>query len=265
MMTSLQKQQFEKQAKVKDVGFTIRQVGIGDGIQFTSLPENYFRATGEKLIDVSQPWYFDYNPYVLRGLTPKRSVEMWNYPKLYEWDHPRASVYTSNAEVHCSVFDVKHPKLIRPRLYKHEEMNFRKRHTILFHPHGKSHGSLPDHVIQHVVNKYDVWQIGTPDEPLVKGCLAKLHTPTLWDLVKAISEARMLIGIDSGPAWIAACFPDVIVKKIRTKFQEGFCESEDWVSLDVRNQHSYWDDQGLFKIFNCFEHDSGFTESYKKL
>jgi hypothetical protein len=248
--------------------FSIRQVGIGDGVQFTSLPENYFLSTGKKLIDVSHPWYFDYNPFVERGedAQEKDTIELWNYPKKYEWPVIRDSVYLSNAEIHASIFGVKSPRLIRPRLYRYEDFPFEQRETILFHPHGRSHGSLPDPVIDHVLKKYGpsgrLVQIGLPTEPSVG--IPRLETSSYWELTEAISKCQMLIGIDSGPSWIAACYPDIVVKKVRTMFQYGYCEPKDWVPLDVRNIHSFWDDRA-FQIYNVTEDDVGFTMSYRKL
>lgn len=247
-------------------GFTIRPVGIGDGVQFTSLPENYFWSTGQRLIDVSKPWYLDHNPYVDRNSEPKEVTELWNYPGLYPWPKVRDTVYMSNAEIHASVFGVKNPSLIRPRLYQHEDFPFSKRSLILFHPIGKSHGVLPDFVIDHVIKKYkptgNLFHIGLPDDPDFG--IPKISTPGPWDLVRVISEARMVIGADSGPSWIAACYPDIVVKKVRVKFQFGYCEPKDWVPLDVKNSHSFWDDR-MFQIFNTFAEDVGFTSSYKKL
>lgn len=267
MMTSLERQMKEQQEVHRGIGFTIRKVGIGDGVQFTSLPENFYKATGQNLIDVSKPWYLDYNPYVLRDQEPKRTVELWNYPKIYEWSPPRPTVYMTNAEIHCSVMGIKDPQLIHPRLYKYEEFPFEKREMILFHPFGKSHGALPPHVIEHVIQKYKgtglLYQIGLESDPQIG--IPRLKSENLWELAWWISKARMLIGVDSGPAWIASCYPDVIVKKIRTKWQFGFCEPKDWIRLDIRNEHSFWDDSGLFKIYNCTETPLGFTESYREL
>lgn len=248
------------------LGFTIRQVGIGDGVQFTSLPENYFRATGKKLIDVSEPWYLDHNPYIIRGETPDQVLELWNYPKKYEWPKLRDSVFMSNAEVHTSLYGIRNPKLIRPRLYKYEDFKFEHRESILFHPYGKSHGALPDHVIDHVLKKYKptgrLVQVGLPSDPDLG--IQRVYASNLWDLAGLISEARLFIGVDSGPSWIAACYPDIQIKKVRTKFQYGYCDPEDWVALDVNNPHSFWDDR-MFQIHNTGEDDMGFTLSYKKL
>lgn len=248
--------------------FTIRQTGIGDGVQFTSLPENYFRVFGKKLIDVSHGWYFDFNPYVDRSKTATvdETLELWNYPTKYAWPKVRESVYMNNAEIHASLFHVESPTLIRPRLYRFEDYPFEEREAILFHPFGKSHGALPDFVIDHVLKKYKasgrLYQIGLASEPSLG--ISRIITSNIWDLCELIAKSSMLIGVDSGPSWIAACYPDVVVKKVRTKFQFGYCEPKDWVPLDVRNPHSFWDDRA-FQIYNTFEDDVGFTLSYKKL
>lgn len=248
----------------------IRQVGIGDGVQFTSLSENYYRTFGRKLIDISRPWYFDYNPYVDRitqiaDVNEKDQIELWNYPKKYEWPRVRDSVYLSNAEIHASLFNIKHPKLIRPRLYRFEDFKFNDREMILFHPFGKSHGAMPEHVIDHVLKKYrsdHLYQIGLSTEPDIG--IKRIKTETMWDLAEIISKSRMLIGIDSGPSWIACCYPDVVVKRVRVKFQYGYCEPNEWVPLDVKNPHSFWDDRAA-QIFNTSDEDIGFTQSYKRL
>lgn len=263
----LRKQMEKQRFPHKDVGISVRQHGIGDGVQFSSLPENFFAKYGHKIIDVSQPWYFDHNPYVTRDLPPAETVELWNFPRQYDYPFVRESVYMNNAERHAILFGIKEPTLIRPRLYLFEDFPFHERKNILFHPHGKSHGSLPPEVIDHIVKKYNCdnfYQIGDESDSSIPD-VKRIETKTIWDLVKLISQCRMLLGVDSGPSWIAACYPDVIIKKIRTKFQYGYCEPKDWVAMDVKNEHSHWDDQTLFKIYNCFEHAAGFTESYKHI
>ena len=248
-------------------GISIRPtIGVGDSIQFSSVPENYFRATGKRIVDVSKPWFFDHNPYVTRleSLKPTNTTEMWNYVgPPYPWPKPRElGVYTSNAEIHAGVLGVP-VSLIRPRLYQFEDFPFEKRENILLHIDGKSHGCMPDHVVQHVLQKYGktgrLFQIGKPSIDLG---LPKIETPTLWDLARVISEARMLIGMHSGPSWVAACYPDVIVKKLRTK--PSLDVLKDWVPLERRNIHSFWDDR-CHQIFNVSEHDVGFTSSYRNI
>lgn len=243
-------------------------IGIGDGLQFSSVPENYFRATGEKLYDVNKPWFFDHNPYVIRDKPQnelERVQEMWNFsPTQYQWPKVRPEgVYLSNAEIHAAIWEIP-VVLSRPRIYRFEDFLFEKREKILLHIDGKSHGVMPQHIINHVVAKYagtkQLYLVGNPPVDIVG--VPRIRTATLWDLAKEISEARMLIGMDSGPAWIAACYPDVIVKKIRTKpTPEHF---KKWIPLEIKNIHSHWDDR-CHQIFNPTEDDVGFTWSYRRI
>lgn len=241
-------------------------IGIGDAIQFSSVPENYYRATGKKLIDVNHPWFFDHNPFVIRDhkAIPESVTEMWNFgPKQYEWPMLRPqAVYMSNAEIGAAVFNVT-TVLNRPRLYKYEDFPFNQRDKILFHVSGRSHGEMPKHVVDHVLKKYmptkRLYQIGLAGPSLG---IPKIETKTLWDLAKVLSEAQMLIGMDSGPSWIAACYPDVIIKKLRTRPEPDVLKT--WVPLSTYNIHSFWDDR-CHQIFNVTEEDIGFTSSYRKI
>lgn len=250
-------------------GFTVKEkIGIGDKLQFSSLPENYFRHTGKKLVDVSKCWVFDHNPFVTRDTSGlEKVVELWNFaPTTYDWPDPRESwqpkVYLSNAEISAGVFGVP-VTLNRPRLYIHENFPFHKREKILFLPSGKSHGEIPDYIVEHILKKYmptkQLFQIGLSQRDFG---IPKIETPDIWDLVKVISECRMLIAPDSGPTWIAACFPDVVVKKLRLRPSPD--QFKNWVPLDQKNIHSFWDDR-CHQIFNPTQDDIGFTYSYRKI
>lgn len=241
-------------------------IGIGDALQFSSVPENYYRSRGVKLVDVNRPWFFDHNPFVIRdeNVKPTKTTEMWNFsPKQYDWPKVRAhGVYLSNAEIHASVWGV--PAVLnRPRLYRFEDFPYEKREKILLHTDGKSHGAMPKEIIDHILKKYmptkRLYQIGKSELSLG---IPRIETPTLWDLAQVISEAQMVIGMDSGPSWIAACFPDVVVKKVRVKPSPDVFKS--WVPLAFDNIHSHWDDR-CHQIFNTSDEDVGFTYSYRKI
>jgi hypothetical protein len=93
--------------------------------------------------------------------------------------------------------------------------------------------------------------------------LPHLETPTLWDLAKLVSQAKMLIGLDSGPAWIATCYPDVVVKKLRMRPNPPELLRE-WIPLEIRQIHSHWDSREAL-IYNATEDDLGFTWSYARI
>lgn len=247
------------------------EIGIGDALQFSSVPENFFRSTGRKLYvtTAEKLWFLDHNPFVCRevGKAPTQVIELWNFgshkPK-YQWPRVRPhNVYLSNAEIHAAVLNV--PAILnRPRLYQFEDFPYAERHKILLHTHGRSHGTMPDEVIEHVVRKYGptghLFHVCTPDTPDIG--LPRLMTPTLWDLAREISQARLFIGVDSGPSWIACCYPDIVVKVLRTKPTPEYFKN--WVPLEVDNIHSHWDDR-CRQVFNPTPEDIGFTYSYKKI
>ena len=240
-------------------------IGVGDALQFSSLPENYFRTYGKKLVDVNKHWFFDYNPFVLRDVEYSHVQEMWNWPTQFEWPIPRPEgpqVYLCNAEIWASLFKAKLFQN-RPRLYRFEEYPYEKREMILLHTDGISHGKMPEHVLLHILKKYGntgkLYLVGKSDENYG---LPRIETPTLWDLAEVISKAKMFIGMDSGPSWIAACYPDVISKKIRMK--PSLDVAKDWIPLEIKNIHSHWDDR-CHQIFNIGEDDVGFMQSYRKM
>ena len=242
--------------------------GVGDLVQFTSLPENFFKNTGEKLIDFYRNWVFDHNPYVRRDIPdPKHKIRLFNFPKQYEWPRPHPKFYNSNAELHASVFNLKTIHLQRPRFYIYEDFPYFERKNILFHIKGRSQGILPNHVIEHVVKKYNhenFYQVGGEGDPDIQG-VKRIRTTSIWELAKVISEARMFIGVDSGPSWIACAYPDVQLKKIRRAFKNRGPHSPDYMPLDIDNHESHWDDISICKIYNCENTSTGYAESYLKI
>ena len=263
-------------------GIAITKRGIGDGLQFSSVPENYFRHTGNKLLDMDLPWFFDSSPYVVRdsNIKPDKVIQMWNFPSLYPWPDPRIElpikgdlypvpsrpkVYLSNAEIWASVWNV--PVVLnRPRLYRFEDFPFEKRKRILFQTNGRSHGELPKHIIAHVIKKYrptnELFHIGDKCSNFEDLEIPHLNTPNLWDLAELISQARIVIGPDSGIPWIATCYPDIIVKVVRTKPLPDLFKK--WIPLEQSNIHSFWDSRERI-VYNTSEDDLGFTFSYKRI
>ena len=251
-------------------------MGLGTDYSFPLCLRTISGRLGRKLIDVSRPWFFDYNPFVCREdkEVPEKTVDMWNFPNQYEWPEARkkdiylgqpgerkTGVYLSNAEIWASLFNV--PIVMnRPRLYRFEDHPFESRLRIIVHTHGRSHGIMPRHIIEHIKDKYRYASLFHVGEGNVYG-IKQLETRNLWDLAYEISRARMFIGMDSGPAWIAACYPDVIVKKLRMKPNPPE-ELADWVPLERLNIHSHWDDRA-FQIYNPTDIDIGFTSSYRKI
>lgn len=251
-------------------GIRVRpNIGIGDALQFSALPENYYRHTGKKLVDTHLHPQFDYNPYILRHVQEplKEEINVWtrhcSFNKHPEW-WPRRTCLQSSAEAAACILGVP-VRLNRPRLYRFENFPFHQREHILLHVQGRSHGPMPQYIVEHVLAKYgsDLRLIGKPGEWVYPfSAPERIETSTFWDLAEVISKARMLIGVDSGPSWIAQCYPDIVVKKVR--LIPPLEELEKRVPLELSCLNSYWDDRTA-QTFNVSEDDLGFTQSYRRL
>lgn len=241
-------------------------MGIGDAIQFTTVPENYFRFTGQKVIDATNHWVFDNNPYIIRN---PDEILMKRSKLTYEWNHnPRyipknRACFTSMAEQHTGNLEI-NTFIRHPRLYAYEGFPIEKRERILLQTQGRSHGKMPDYIIEHVLKKYKnmpLYHLCLPEHPDIG--IPRLDTPTFWSMVEEISTCRMIIGMDSGPTWIACCYPDIVVKRLRMK--PTLEELKEWVPLDAKNIHAIWDELQLHTVYNQSEDDIGFTSSYRRM
>ena len=95
------------------------QYKIGDEIIQTSIPENYYQFTGEKIIDVRQSWVFDHNPYVNREDTADQEWDPGMCVIQYKRDIP---VALSVADSYMADLGIKYqPYLRHQRLYRFED------------------------------------------------------------------------------------------------------------------------------------------------
>jgi hypothetical protein len=243
------------------------KIGIGDAIQFTSVPENFFRHTGEKLVDIEHNWVFDFNPYVIRNVDAR--IEEYDLWRLHCLDAPvmvnGRTTFLTNAQAHSRHFG--YPVVMnRPRLYQFEEFQYEMRRHVFLHVKGRSHGQLPEHVVKHVLDKYGeaVVLIGEPGEwdYTIEPPARAFFPKTYWELAAVLSKAHMFIGVDSGPSWVAQCYPDVITKKVR--LFPTIEKLQDWMPLEWCRIGSHWDDRSA-GIYNPSDDDVGFTWSYKRL
>ena len=240
--------------------------GLGDKIQFTSIPENFYNHYGHKIIDVDRSFVFDHNPFVSRDEEPETIIDAWN-SDLVVYAPDTRSIATSNAEIHSSDFGWYPVIMNRPRLYIYENYPYKDRSRILLQVRGRAQGQMPEHVVKHVLNKYgkeNVSLVGHPGEWAYEFEPPEhIHTPTFWDLAKVVSESKMVIGLDSGISWVASCYPDVIVKKLRS-IQPAIHELKNFIPLQFCNQQSHWDDRAHM-VYNPTENDLGYTWSYKRI
>jgi ADP-heptose:LPS heptosyltransferase len=81
--------------------------------------------------------------------------------------------------------------------------------------------------------------------------------------VKIVAQAGIFIGVDSGPYWIAACFPRIFRKKVLMQYSPDYLRRK-FVPMHVINPHVQWHDASCL-YFNRGPDDAGVTFSYLKL
>lgn len=247
------------------IGISLKGViGIGDAIQFTSVPENYWHHTGEKLIDVDEHWVFDGNPYIVRKEDPEQIVNLWEgraRTQKPRWD----SLAERNAAmIGCPV------TLTRPRLYWGEELqtsnmilvhNFGT--NVKYNPHESRPRILSRPILDHIKNKYpnlDIFQIGLPGDP--ETGFPRLITSSMWDLARTIAACKVFIGVDSGPSWIAACYPKVIAKKVLMQYDPDYLKTI--YPLTVSQPETHWHDPA-FEFYSRDDEDAGFAKAWSSI
>lgn len=253
--------------------------GMGDKLQFSNFPENYFRNTGERVVDIDRCWVFDHNPYVVRDVEPASVVNLWSTPwpwatKLSFHEYNSKPVFSSIAERTGTIFG--HVVYLRhPRLYRFEELPAVERRIVLhttgsgLHPvlsHGEdSIRRLSNEIIAHIREAYadhEIIQIGARTDADA-GVIDCRGIDDIWEVVRIIAQARVFIGVDSGPYWIASCFPKIFRKKIMMQYPPDYLRSG-FVPMHVLDSHTHWHDASCI-YFNRTTDDAGITYSYLKL
>lgn len=236
--------------KMEYLGITNSSLGIGDKIIFTSLPENYYKSTGNKIVDLDNCWVYDNNPYIVRNI--KYTLGMINLWSLQYED----GQYMSAAERICKKLKIqtflRHPRLY---IYEDEPINLNR---IIVHISGKSYGNMSDNVINQIQNNYkdyEIIQIGGIDDKKTN-FINKLGLSIL-DTTKLIASSGVFIGVNSGFMNIAKCYP-----RIRKKI---VLYSDNLQNLQPNSKNwDYWIDYN-WEYFNCTDNDIGITNSYLKI
>jgi hypothetical protein len=262
------------------LGITFRGAqGLGDKLQFSSFPENYFRNTGEKVVDVDRAWIFDHNPHVIRDAAPDRVIDLWTAPwplrqGMTHQQYAAKPVFFSLAERTSSIFN--HTAYLRhPRLYQFEDLPRLDRRVVL-HTTGKSippqkaQGEdapriLSGEIIEHVRSVYrdhEIVQVGSKED-VDAGVVDCRGIPDIWEVVRIIAQAGTFIGVDSGPYWIAACFPRIFRKKVLMQYPPDYLRRQ-FVPMHIINLHVHWHDLSCL-YFNRSRDDAGVTYSFLKL
>lgn len=234
-------------------------LGIGDKIQFSHIPENIYHFTGRKVLDISNSWIFDHNPFVDRINKTNYDIilNLWNESSFFPPDG-----FKSHAERFFMYFNkkfstnFKNPILRHPRLYAYENLDIQANRVIV-HTTGKSETfQMTDEVIEHIRNvykNYEIWQIGGLNDKSTP--FKNMLGLSEWDTVRTIASSAIFIGVNSGMMNIAKCYPRVFKKILIPRDAESFTPmSKDNVWFDYNSAY-----------FNYTKYDIGSTFSYLKI
>lgn len=229
--------------------------GIGDKIQFSSLPEIIFHNTNKKVIDYNNCWVFDHNPHVIRGNHDyDKIINPWDISHSYKADYylSISERFFKNSEFSDFKITLRHP-----RLYKFEDIKIIPNRVVI-HTTGKSEGGqINDEVLHHIKNTYsnfDIIQIGGLDDKPTE-FINKLGL-SLWETAEIIASSSIFIGVNSGMMNIANCYPRINRKIILNR--------DDLDTISPLNPNTGWLDYNV-QYFNQTQFDIGTTYSFLKL
>tara|TARA_B100000424_G_scaffold232791_1_gene195775 strand:+ start:9459 stop:10232 length:774 start_codon:yes stop_codon:yes gene_type:complete len=256
------------------IGFTCSQDGIkkynamGDWLVASSFPENIFKLTNEKVIDVYKSWVFDHNPYVVRNEEPERIIDIM--PAWFKYSRSSPIIYSFSDSLVTMFSNYRgQPPLRHPRLYKYEDLDMIPNRIVL-HIDGSHDKPTPrlmdEEVINFILDKYknyDIIQVGGKNDRVIDG-ITNLLGMDYWETVKIISQCAMFIGVDSGPLHIAQAYPKINRKMIVTKAQFESDWPEHYWPMNPNDNYSFWYDWDI-NYFNEFDRDVGVTTSYKDI
>lgn len=230
----------------------------GDLIALVShVPENYYKNTGEKLIDVSNLWPLDFNPYIIRNQQP---TEIWRL-----WGHDSDFCGATQAHTICHKFGLK-CYLNRGRLYKHEELKqsslLSRYNSVVFHFRGESVGMVPIAIQNEIVARYKAkgwWtiQLGNKTDYYCGADLDRRGID-IWESCKYVAEAQEAVVVDSVIMHVAHTY-NTRCKTILVNKTESEIESFHPLMWN-EGRNCGW--VGMGEVYNCFENDLGLVQSY---
>lgn len=242
----------------------------GDLLSRAHLPENYFKNTGEKLVNMDNHHFFAYNPYVIQAkdihpntLNRVQVRDIWKYRAQEIDDNDNDK---NMAQQNCRWWGLKKCYLSHPRLYRFEDSITQPR-NIVVHTTGQTVGGIPLHVLNHISEKYrpnyNLFQIGALTDLDInvdfdrRGC-------DFWESARIISEAAQMICVDSMPMWIGKCYPNVRLKIVILRNEQ---ECENFLPTCYQNNNNHWTGwvECGHEYYNTFEEDLGATKSYLKI
>lgn len=265
---------------------------IGDQVCTTGIPENIFRATGEKCV-ITDPniWAFKHNPYVefkaeseSQGLTIINLIPDCRVQQQAQHYFDTMKNFISNGQIEymCRNFGLEKIVLRHPRLYVYENEKIQP-DKIVVHTSGSDrtrdgepairHSSgedseryMSDEVIAAILENYQDYQIvqvgSSTDRPIGGHSIDRRGQYDYWETAREIATSAKFIGVNSGPMHIANCYPRVEKRIVLMEFPEKTLLEHS--PGDIRNWLFSWIDP-TNTYFNKFDRDIGLTYSYKNL
>lgn len=240
----------------------------GDFLSRFSLPENYYKNTGNKLVDIDNSEFGKYNPFLLK----KEEIDsnILNNIEIRDiWRYKCGNIhgnYKTTAHQICDWWGLEKCYKTNPDLYIYKDLPKFPR-SLVINTTGKTRGGMPQDVINFITNKYHkenyhIFQIGSKTDVDAnvdfdrRGC-------SIWESAKIMSECEIFIGLDSLCYWLSKCYTGIKRKIILVNNTEeecenfmpnGFPENGSWRGwLECNSGEEY---------YNCFDRDMGVTRSY---
>lgn len=254
---------FEQSMSLR-IGLNLNGFGIGDDLILSSLPENFYKNTGRKMVGYSVRGILDHNPFIERdGPAPDfwvNSAQVCDAASLIAGGD-RGIRILSIPDKHRYAFGLPKCYLRHPRLYIFED-SVTQKDKICIHTTGSSIGGrLSDDVISQIkinYKDYKLVQVGGVNDKIFPGSEDKRGL-NLFDTAKEISESAIFIGVDSSNLHIASCYPRVRKKLVLNYFSEKELE----IYSPLYSNAAWWEFN--IETYCNSQHDIGAAMSYLKI
>lgn len=246
------------------IGISNSGAGIGDKLQFSSFPENWFLEKNEKIIDLENCWIFDHNPFVARGEKPSQKFDLWfESANLNQKQRQGKIKHKLLGMPHriCAHFDIP-CKVRRPRLYLYEDV-IPDPKCVTVHAVGKSEGGkISKETADYIDKNYGhckIFQVGGKDDPKLSKNWIDCLGMGMWETAHTIASCGTFIGVNSGLSHVANCYPKVRKKIIVNQYSKE--QLVNWIPTQYP-EWTAWIDFG-WEYYNVYDYDIGATYSHK--
>ena len=94
-------------------GMKFRNDKIGDGLIYSSCPENFHLSGKGKILDIEKIWFLDHNPFVVRNTSCNQHIDMQSFAEMLQH-------FLIMVEVDFHVFCLSQIDLIQSLVFKQD-------------------------------------------------------------------------------------------------------------------------------------------------